>query len=115
MLSAGGHEGAVGGHGNCLLTVMGSADASLSASPHPVASGLTRTIRARPPMVTFDSGQYAVPHTPLGQTVCVRANGVNDRSGGGEQIVTVYLGPVGPVEDAPTGGRGQPAASCEPT
>lgn len=73
---------------------------ALPAAPHTVAFGLTRTVGARSPMVTFEGGQYSVPHTLLGQTVWVRAHGLSDRRGGGEQIVVVHLGPAGPVEVA---------------
>lgn len=72
----------------------------LPASPHTVAFGLTRTVGARSPMVTFEGGQYSVPHTLLGQTVWVRVHGLSDHRGGGEQIVFVHLGPTGPVEVA---------------
>lgn len=47
-------------------------------------------------MVTFESGQYSVPHTLLGATVWVRAQGVGD----GEQVVIVHVGEAGPLEVA---------------
>jgi hypothetical protein len=50
-------------------------------------------------MVTFESGQYSVPHQLMGQTVWVRAHGVGD----GEQVVIVHVdeaGGNGPVEVA---------------
>lgn len=61
-----------------------------------VALGATRQVPVNSPMVTFESGQYSVPHTLLGQTVWVRAYG----AGAGEQIVVVHVGPDGPVEVA---------------
>jgi len=70
------------------------------AAPHTVAFGTTRVVPANTPMVTFESGQYSVPHTLLGATVWVRAQGVGD----GEQVVIVHLsdGPdaKGPLEVA---------------
>lgn len=61
-----------------------------------VALGATRQVPVNSPMVTFESGQYSVPHTLLGQTVWVRAYG----AGAGEQIVVVHVGADGPVEVA---------------
>ena len=66
------------------------------ADPHTVAFGLTRTVAAKTPMVTFDSGQYSVPHLLLGQTVWVRVHG----RGADEQVVIVHVGATGPVEVA---------------
>ena len=64
--------------------------------PHTVAFGLTRVVPAKTPMVTYDSGQYSVPHLLLGATVWVRVHG----RGAGEQVVIVHVGPTGPVEVA---------------
>ena len=64
--------------------------------PHTVAFGLTRVVPANTPMVTFEAGQYSVPHHLLGQTVWVRAHG----AGADEQIVIVHVGATGPVEVA---------------
>jgi hypothetical protein len=47
-------------------------------------------------MVTFESGQYSVPHTLLGATVWVRTQGV----GVDEQVVIVHVGDDGPLEVA---------------
>jgi hypothetical protein len=47
-------------------------------------------------MVTFEAGQYSVPHTLLGETVWVRVYG----AGAGEQVVITHLGEAGPVEVA---------------
>src|SRR5699024_2051409 len=66
------------------------------ASPHTVAFGTTRMVPANTPMVMFASGQYSVPHTLLGATVWVRAQGVGD----GEQVVIVHVGQDGPLEVA---------------
>jgi transposase len=68
----------------------------LPAAPHTVALGVTRQVPASTPMVSFDGGQYSVPHTLLGQTVWVRVHG----AGAGEQVVLVHVGPAGPVEVA---------------
>jgi transposase len=66
------------------------------ADPHTVAFGVTRTVAAKMPMVTFDSGQYSVPHLLLGATVWVRVHG----RGADEQVVIVHVGPAGPLEVA---------------
>lgn len=71
------------------------------ARAHTVAFGTTRHVPSNTPMVTFESGQYSVPHqvegeSLLGGTVWVRTHGVGE----GEQIVIVHLGPGGPVEVA---------------
>lgn len=64
--------------------------------PHTVAFGTTRVVPANTPMVTFESGQYSVPHQLLGQTVWARTHGV----GADEQVILVHLGDDGPVEVA---------------
>ena len=61
-----------------------------------VAFGTTRVVPANTPMVTFESGQYSVPHRLLGQTVWARTHGV----GADEQVVIVHVGDDGPVEVA---------------
>ncbi|MDP9820805.1 hypothetical protein J2S59_000614 [Nocardioides massiliensis] len=66
------------------------------STPHTVAFGTTRVVPVNTPMVTFESCQYSVPHTLLGQTVWVRVQGV----GVDEQVVIVHVGPEGPVEVA---------------
>ena len=66
------------------------------ATPHTVAFGTTRVVPANTPMVTFESGQYSVPHTLLGATLWVRVHGV----GADEQVVIVHVGAEGPVEVA---------------
>jgi transposase len=68
----------------------------LPAVPHTVSFGVTRTVAARTPMVTFDGGQYSVPHPLLAQTVWVRVHG----RGESERVVVVHVGPDGPVEVA---------------
>lgn len=68
----------------------------LPAVPHTVAFGVTRTVPANTPLVAFDSGQYSVPYTLLGETVWVRTHGVGD----GEQVIVVHVGADGPVEVA---------------
>lgn len=64
--------------------------------PHMVAFGTTRTVARNTPLVTFEGGQYSVPHPLLGRAVWVRAHG----RGEGEQIVIVHVGDAGPVEVA---------------
>jgi transposase len=70
------------------------------ATPHTVAFGTTRVVPANTPMVTFESGQYSVPHTLLGATVWVRTHGV----GQDEWVVIVHVGDgadsKGPIEVA---------------
>ena len=71
------------------------------AVPHTVAFGTTRVVPTNTPMVTFESGQYSVPHVHdgqslLGATVWVRTQGV----GVDEQVVIVHVGADGPVEVA---------------
>jgi transposase len=78
----------------------------LPASAHTVALGVTRVVPDNTPMVTFDGGQYSVPHHLLGQTVWVRFHGLPDAGadaaggGRGERVVIVHVGPAGPVEVA---------------
>ncbi len=66
------------------------------AHPHTVAFGLTRIVPASMPMVSFEGGQYSVPHTLVGETVWVRVHG----RGAEEQVVIVHIGPAGPLEVA---------------
>ena len=68
----------------------------VAASPHTVAFGTTRQVPANTPMVTFESGQYSVPHQLLGARVWVRTYGV----GADEQVVIVHTDGQGPVEGA---------------
>ncbi len=68
----------------------------LPAAPHTVALGLTRTVAVTTPMVTFEAGQYSVPHRLLGRTVWVRVHG----QGPDEKVVIVHVGDDGPVEVA---------------
>ncbi len=66
------------------------------ATPHTVAFGVTRIVPTNTPMVMFESGQYSVPHSLLGQPVWVRVTG----RGAGEQVVITHVGDRGPVEVA---------------
>ena len=66
------------------------------ANPHTVAFGVTRTVPAKTPMVTYDSGQYSVPCELLGEVVWVRVHG----QGADEQVIIVHVGPTGPLEVA---------------
>jgi len=71
----------------------------LPVAPHTVALGVTRTVAATTPMVTFDGGQYSVPHRLLGRPVWVRVHG----QGPDERVVIVHVdeaGGQGPVEVA---------------
>jgi hypothetical protein len=68
----------------------------LPATPHTVSFGVTRTVAATTPMVTFDGAQYSVPHPLLGQLVWVRVHG----RGQDEAVVIVHVGDGGPVEVA---------------
>jgi len=68
----------------------------VATRPHTVAFGVTRQVPINTPMVTFESGQYSVPHRLLGQTVWVRTHGV----GAEEQVVIVHVGADGPLEVA---------------
>src|SRR5512132_3252325 len=47
----------------------------IPAVPHTVAFGVTRTVPATMPMVSFEGGQYSVPAHLLGQVVWVRVHG----------------------------------------
>ena len=71
--------------------------------PHTVAFGLTRTVPASMPMVSYDGGQYSVPHTLVGETVWVRVHG----RGVEEQVVIVHIG-------ASRAGRGRPTPARHP-
>jgi hypothetical protein len=64
--------------------------------PHTVAFGTTRVVPGNTPMVSFEAGQYSVPHRLLGQTVWVRVHG----RGADEQVVITHVGADGPVEVA---------------
>jgi len=66
------------------------------ATPHTVAFGVTRTVAAKTPMVSFEGGQYSVPAALLAHTVWVRVHG----HGTNEQVVIVHVGDDGPVEVA---------------
>lgn len=68
----------------------------IPAAPHTVAFGVTRTVPASMPMVSFDGGQYSVPSQLLGQTVWVRVHG----RGADEQVIIVHVCSTGPVEVA---------------
>ena len=61
------------------------------AVPFTAALGVTRTVDAMS-LVSFEGGQYSVPHELAGQAVWVR------RHGG--QVVITHAGPAGPVEVA---------------
>ncbi|MGC0272222.1 IS21 family transposase [Pseudactinotalea sp. Z1739] len=69
---------------------------ALPPVPHTVAFGTTRKVPATTPMVTYDGGQYSVPHQLLGQMVWVRSYG----TGADQQVVIVHLQESGPREVA---------------
>ena len=97
----------------------------VAAIPYTVAFGTTRTVPPNTPMITFEGGQYSVPHrlpgpdgeafggiSMLGKTVWVRGYGVG---GIGEQVVITYLDPArGPVEIARRGAGASPPATTAP-
>ncbi len=64
----------------------------LPAAPFTAAFGVSRTVGENTPMVSFECGQYSVPHQLAGQTVWVRRHG--------EQVIIVHVGAGGPVEVA---------------
>jgi hypothetical protein len=64
----------------------------LPQHPYAAAFGVARTVPSNTPMITFEHGQYSVPHTLLGETVWARPNG--------EEVVVVHVGDDGPVEIA---------------
>lgn len=68
----------------------------VAAAPFTVAFGTTRVVPDNTPMVTFEHGQYSVPHRLCGETVWVRVHG----RGADEQIVICHLTDTGPVEVA---------------
>jgi transposase len=68
----------------------------IPAAPHTVAFGTTRVVPEGMPMVSFEGGQYSVPHRLCGQTVWVRSHGVGE----GEQVIIVHLDQGGPSEVA---------------
>src|SRR5579859_3548238 len=61
------------------------------AAPFTAALGLTRKVDALS-LVSFEGGQYSVPHQLAGQVVHVRRHG--------EQVVIVHAGPAGAAEVA---------------
>ena len=61
------------------------------AGPFTVALGVTRKVDALS-LVTFDAGQYPVPHQLAGQAVRVRRHG--------DQVVITHVGQGGPAEAA---------------
>ena len=61
------------------------------AAPFTAALGVTRRVDMMS-LVTFDGGQYSVPHALAGQPVWVRRHG--------DQVVITHAGPGGPAEVA---------------
>jgi hypothetical protein len=64
----------------------------LPAAPFTAAFGMMPTVGLTTPMVSFEVGQYSVPHTLAGERVWVRRHG--------EQVVIVHVSTAGPVEVA---------------
>lgn len=56
------------------------------------AFGITRTVGANVPVISYNAGEYSVPHRLAGEVVWVREHG--------EQVVIVHVGPEGSVEVA---------------
>ncbi len=88
--------GSPSGHRSRCSPRNGPGCIQLPAVPHTVAFGTTRVVPANTSMVTFESGQYSVPHALLGATVWVRTQGV----GTDEHVVIVHVSDDGPVEVA---------------
>jgi transposase len=65
----------------------------LPARPFTVLLGQTRRVGSTTAMVSFEGGQYSVPHRLAGQVVRVRAHG-------DDQVVVTSVEPSGPVEVA---------------
>jgi hypothetical protein len=72
----------------------------LPAAAHTVSFGPSRTAGTNTPMVTFQGGQYSVPHRLLGQLVRVRVQVRVQGRGDSEAVVIVHIGDAGPVEVA---------------
>jgi hypothetical protein len=64
----------------------------LPDQPYTAAFGVTRRVDESTPMISFEGGQYSVPHQLAGATVWARRHG--------EHIVVVHCGGGGPVEVA---------------
>jgi hypothetical protein len=60
--------------------------------PYTAAFGTTRSVPEHTAMISFEAGQYSVPHQLCGSMVWVRRHG--------EQVVIVHVGANGPVEVA---------------
>lgn len=90
------------------VDVLGAEQVVLHPVPdrtHTIAFGVSRRVPVNTPMVAFESGQYSVPHTLLGDEVFVRVHGVAD----GEQVIIVHRSQDGPVEVA-RHGRARPGS-----
>ena len=82
------------------------------AAPFTAALGVTRKVDALS-LVTFEGGQYSVPHELAGQPVWVRRHG--------EQVVITHAGPAGPAAAAttararppPQARRGRAGPACQ--
>lgn len=68
----------------------------VAVHPYTVAFGTTRQVPANTPMITFEHGQYSVPHELMGDSVWVRVQG----RGPDEQVIMTHLGEAGPLEVA---------------
>src|ERR1017187_6205966 len=86
--------GSFAGLEEACLAFCGQVNARLHpvpAGPFTVALGVTRKVDALS-LVTFDAGQYPVPHQLAGQAVRVRRHG--------DQVVITHVGQGGPAEVA---------------
>lgn len=72
---------------------------------HTIAFGQSRRVPENTPMVSFENGQYSVPHRLMGAEVFVRVQGAADA----ERVVIVHHGIDGPVEVA-RHGRARPGS-----
>ena len=63
---------------------------------HTTGFGMSRKVAVNTPMVTFENGQYSVPHTLMGESVMVRVRGIAEA----EEIIIVTASKTGPVEVA---------------
>lgn len=68
----------------------------VAVTPFTVAFGTTRVVPINTPMVSFEYGQYSVPHELMGATVWVRVHG----RGADEQVIITHVGDSGPLEVA---------------
>jgi transposase len=71
--------------------------------PHTVAFGVTRTVPAKMPMVSYDGAQYSVPCELLGQTVWVRVHGAGSPKMDDSHFPPAPAGALGRIPKARNG------------